>query len=92
MKLSPVANERSKDRTIGKNKYHVGFDRTKWIKKNEKAFDEFFKYQRQELEKFEVQNILKNGSPKEKDQVRQRLEKLSKKSEINNRRNFTLRR
>ncbi len=92
MKLSPVANERSKDRMIGKNKYHVGFDRTKWIKKNEKAFDDFFKYQRQELEKFEVQNILKNGSPKEKDQIKQRLEKLSEKRDINRRRNFTMRR
>ena len=36
MKLSPVANARSKERTIGNNKYHVGFDRTEWIKKMSK--------------------------------------------------------
>lgn len=78
MKLSPVANERSKDRIIGNNKYRVGFDRTKWINRNEKVFDDFFKYQRQEIEKFEVQNILKNGSPREKDLLKQKIEKANR--------------
>ncbi|WP_281682053.1 DUF5712 family protein [Zunongwangia profunda] len=92
MKLSPLSNERSKDRIIGKNKYHVGFDRLKWIKNNEKAFDNLFKYQRKELEKFEVQNILKNGSPKEKVQIKMRLEKLPEAIEINKTRNFSMKR
>lgn len=92
MKLSPVANARSKVRTIGNNKYHVGFDRTEWIKENEKTFDKLFKYQREEMEKFEVLNILKRGTPREKDQIKQRLEKISEKSKINKTRNSTMRR
>ncbi|MDN6316879.1 MAG: DUF5712 family protein [Lactococcus lactis] len=82
MKLSPVANERSKERTIGNNKYHVGFDRTEWIKKNEKTFDESFKYQRDEMEKFEVLNTLKKGSPREKDELSKRIA-LDEKSKQN---------
>ena len=70
----------------------MGFDRIKWIKNNEKTFDDLFRYKRIELEKFEVQNILKKGSPKEKDQIRRRLKKLSERSEINKRRNFKMRR
>ena len=75
MKLSPVANERSKVRTIGKNKYKVGFDRMEWIKKNEKSFDRLFNYKRKELEKFKNQCILKNGTPKEKHELNNTLEK-----------------
>ena len=65
MKLSPVANEKSTKRTIGKNTYHVGFDRKQWISQNEKSFDNMFSYQRKEIEKFEIQNSLKNGSREE---------------------------
>jgi len=79
MKLSPVANARSKERTIGNNKYHVGFDRTEWIKKNEKTFDKLFKYKRKEMEKFEILNILKNGSPKEKDELLFKIGQVKKK-------------
>lgn len=92
MKLSPVANERSKDRTIGKNKYHVGFDRLKWIKNNERTFDDYFKYHRQELEKFEIQNILKNGSPREKDQIQKRLNSLRQDLQLDKRRNHSFKR
>jgi len=73
MKLSPIANERSKDRMIGDNKYHVGFDRMKWIEMNEKTFDLSFRYRRLENEKFRNQYILKNGSPKEKDLLTQKI-------------------
>ena len=69
LKLSPMSNEKSTTRTIGNNKYHVGFDRVKWIQMNEKRFDSFFNYARPKLEKFKNQNILKNGSPKEKEQL-----------------------
>lgn len=65
-KLSPTCNEKLTVRTIGNNKYQVGFDRVEWIIKNEKTFDEHFMYSRTKLEKFENQNILKNGSPQEK--------------------------
>ena len=78
MKLSPLANERSEDRVLGNNKYRVGFDRAKWINSNEKAFDNIFKYQRREIEKFEVQKILKHGSPQEKDILNQKIEKENK--------------
>ncbi|MFV8334260.1 DUF5712 family protein [Flavobacterium sp. GSP14] len=66
LKLSPTCNEKLTNRTIGDNEYQVGFDRVKWIDMNEKTFDEHFRYQRKELEKFKNQNILKNGSPQEK--------------------------
>ena len=66
LKLSPTCNEKLTSRTIGENEYQVGFDRVKWIDMNEKTFDEHFKYQRKDLEKFKNQNILKNGSPQEK--------------------------
>lgn len=66
LKLSPTCNETNTKRVIGGNNYQVGFDRVKWIDMNEKTFDEHFKYQRKELEKFKNQNILKNGSPQEK--------------------------
>ncbi len=66
LKLSPTCNETNTKRVIGGNNYQVGFDRVKWIEMNERTFDEHFKYQRKELEKFINQNILKNGSPQEK--------------------------
>lgn len=82
MKLSPIANERSKDRMIGNNKYHVGFDRMKWIEMNEKTFDLSFKYKRLENEKFKNQYILKNGSPKEKDLLTQKMKQQTLDKEI----------
>ena len=73
MKLDPTVKERSTTRKIGGNTYHIGFDRMKWTNMNEKSFDSFFKYQRPELEKFDNQYLLKNGSPKEKDLVRNKI-------------------
>jgi hypothetical protein len=75
LKLSPMANERNKTRKIGGNEYKVGFDRKEWIQANEKAFDQQFQYKRQEIEKFQNQNILKNGSPSEKAKVIKTIEK-----------------
>lgn len=74
LKLSPVANEKSTTRTIGNNTYHVGFDRKKWITKNEKSFDKMFNYKRKEIEKFEVQNTLKNGTREEKLEAMKRVD------------------
>ena len=54
LKLSPVTNEKATTRKIGNNKYQVGFDRKKWIDKNEKSFDSMFGYKRKEIEKFEL--------------------------------------
>lgn len=73
LKLSPTCNETNTKRVIGGNNYQVGFDRVKWIDMNEKTFDENFKYQRKELEKFKNQNILKNGSPQEKHELNELL-------------------
>ena len=83
LKLSPTANERNTTRTIGNNNYRVGFDRNKWINQNEKDFDKMFSYQRQELEKFNNQNILKNGTEKEKDELQQKLAKQSQQKQDN---------
>ncbi len=87
LKLSPTANEKNTKRTIGKNKYTVGFDRKEWINKNEKSFDQMFQHQRKEVEKFEVQNILKNGSPTEKDKL---LQEIEKHKEMNNTKSLEL--
>ena len=73
LKLSPTCNEINTKRVIGGNNYQVGFDRVKWIEINERTFDEHFKYQRKELEKFKNQNILKNGSPLEKHELNELL-------------------
>lgn len=77
MKLMPIVKERNTSRTIGGNKYKVGFDRMKWIQMNETSFDVFFKYKRPELEKFKNQYILKNGSPSEKNNL---LKSIKEKS------------
>lgn len=69
LKLDPTVQERSTQRTIGGNAYQIGFDRMKWTESNERTFDSFFNYNRMENERFENQNILKNGSPREKDVV-----------------------
>lgn len=74
LKLSPTCNETNTKRIIGDNNYQVGFDRVKWINMNEKTFDEHFKYSRKELEKFKNQNILKNGSPQEKFELKKLIE------------------
>ncbi|WP_128755359.1 DUF5712 family protein [Aquimarina sediminis] len=89
LKLSPVANEKNTKRTIGKNNYTVGFDRKEWITKNERAFDQKFQYQRKEVEKFEVQNTLKNGSPEEKYKIQNRIEK-EKAQEMSNNKSLEL--
>jgi len=86
LKLDPTTKERSTQRTIGGNLYQVGFDRAKWIDKNETTFDNLFNYQRMERERFKNQNILKNGSPKEKDLLTQEINKIekNKKFDLNN--------
>lgn len=84
LKLKPIVNDRSTQRTIGGNTYQVGFDRMKWINKNEQVFDELFNYNRAPEEKFENQYILKKGSPKDKDAVQRKIEehKLNLKNKI----------
>jgi hypothetical protein len=85
-KLSPTCNEKLTVRTIGNNKYQVGFDRVGWIIKNEKTFDDHFMYNRTKLEKFENQNILKNGSPQEKLDLMNQIEISSQKTKGNKKR------
>jgi len=86
LKLTPTTKERSTIRKIGGNTYHVGFDRMKWINMNENSFDTFFNYKRSELEKFNNQYILKNGSPKEKATLLKQIE--TKDQSIKNTRNY----
>lgn len=86
LKLTPTTKEKSTTRTIGKNRYHVGFDRMNWINMNESSFDNYFKYNRGELEKFNNQYILKNGSPKEKQQLLNFI-KTKDKKQINTTKN-----
>lgn len=83
MKLSPLSNEKSKTRTIGRNSYKVGFDRKAWIINNEKTFDELFKYRRKERERFEVQNTLKNGTAKERDELQLKSSRIKNKEQSN---------
>lgn len=82
LKLSPSCNEKLTKRTIGDNEYQVGFDRVKWIDMNEKTFDQHFKYNRKELEKFKNQNILKNGSPQEKFELLNQIDEIQKTKSI----------
>lgn len=91
LKLTPITKERSTQRTIGGNAYQVGFDRIKWIKKNEKDFDTYFQYQRKALEKFKNQYILKNGAPKEKAILlnKIKIEEQSIKNTRNSEQNYT---
>jgi len=89
LKLSPVANEKNTKRTIGKNNYTVGFDRKNWINQNEKSFDQQFQHKRRELEKFEIQNTLKNGSPAEKHKIKSVLEK-EKNNQMSNSKSMEL--
>lgn len=83
LKLTPITKERSTTRKIGGNTYHVGFDRMKWINMNEASFDIHFEYKRTELEKFNNQYILKNGSPKEKSELLTSIE-AKKEKQIKN--------
>ena len=69
MKLDPTTKERLTKRKIGNNAYTVGFNRNNWIKLNEESFDKLFNYKRPKLQKFEVQNTLKNGTPIEIDKI-----------------------
>jgi len=79
IKLSPTANEKFTQRKIGNNSYTVGFDRKAWINANEKSFDQKFNYSRNEIEKFNNQNLLKNGSSQEIALVNKRIEIEKKK-------------
>jgi len=81
LKLDPTTKERSTQRTIGGNAYQIGFDRKKWTNSNEKSFDVLFSYNRAEKEKFENQNILKNGSPKEKNLLIQKINSQETKTD-----------
>lgn len=80
LKLSPTCNEKNTTRTIGENEYKVGFDRVKWITMNESTFDDYFQYKRKELEKFKNQNILKNGSPQEKFDLKSQINAIQNKA------------
>lgn len=84
LKLSPTSNEKNTNRTIGDNDYQIGFDRVKWINLNENTFDAHFQYKRKEREKFQIQNILKNGSPQEKFELNNRLESTQATTETAN--------
>lgn len=83
LKLSPTCNEKKTTRTIGTNTYQVGFDRVNWINLNERSFDRNFNYKREEREKFENQNILKNGTPLEKQELVRRIENTESNKSIN---------
>ncbi|TQI69339.1 hypothetical protein JM79_0214 [Gramella sp. Hel_I_59] len=78
LKLTPTTKERSTHRSIGGNSYQVGFDRMKWINKNEKSFDTLFNYRRSAIEKFDNQYILKNGSPREKDLLIKKIDDIKR--------------
>ncbi|MEZ7505302.1 DUF5712 family protein [Flavobacterium sp. Arc2] len=83
LKLSPTCNEKNTSRKIGTNTYQVGFDRVNWINLNERSFDRNFNYKRQKREKFENQNILKNGTPLEKQELARRIENTESNKSIN---------
>lgn len=69
LKISPLTNHR--DTTKGAVK--GGYDRTVFVKKCEKLFDELFKYNRKVAETFDYQNAMKHGSVEEKAEQAERL-------------------
>jgi hypothetical protein len=68
IRLSPLRSARntSNHQLRDRNVSNASFDRMQWVIKNEKSFDEQFKYERSHNEKFEVQYALKNGTSEEK--------------------------
>lgn len=88
LKLTPTVKDRKTNRSINGNKYRIGFDRIKWIKRNEETFDKLFNYNRKLTEMFENQNILKNGTPQDKDILNQKIEKENKINRRNTSRNY----
>lgn len=82
LKLTPTTNEKNTVRKIKDNTYRVGFDRKAFINQNEKDFDKMFNYKRQELEKFENQNILKNGKPKEIEELNKKIEREAIRNKV----------
>lgn len=88
LKLTPTVKDRKTNRFINGNKYRIGFDRIEWIKRNEETFDKLFNYNRKLTEMFENQNILKNGTPQDKDILNQKIERENKINRLNTSRNY----
>lgn len=69
LKISPLTNHR--DTTKGA--VQGGFDRTTFIQRCEKLFDELFQYNRKVAETFDYQNTMKHGTVEEKAEQAERL-------------------
>lgn len=87
--LSPRTNARNSKKLVlrGKKVESRGFDRSKWKERNENSFDKLFAYQRQADEKFENLRTLKNGSFREKLDLKRKIElekRATEKERLNN--------
>lgn len=81
-KLSPTTTYKQGIKKVGKNVGKIGFDRKNFKNLNEKSFDNLFAYNRGILEKFNVLNTLKKGSPQQRFELKEKI--LHKVSTISN--------
>ena len=82
--LSPLSNARSnKNLVLNGKSVKGGFDRSNYKQMNENSFDDQFNYSRSLDEKFETSRKLKNGSYKEKTELKKMI-KQEKEQQNNN--------
>lgn len=79
-KLSPLTNHKNtKNGTVT-----GGFDRVNLFQQAEQGFDKLFNYNRQQVESFDYQNVMKNGSISEQIKLQeQEIQSSERKIEIN---------
>jgi clindamycin resistance transfer factor btgB (fragment) len=79
-KLSPLTNHKSTKNGVIKG----GFDRVNLFQQAEEGFDKLFGYERQQLESFDYQNMMKNGNIIDQLKLqKQELQSNERKTKIN---------
>ena len=79
-KLSPLTNHKSTKNGVIKG----GFDRVNLFQQAEEGFDKLFGYERQQLESFDYQNMMKNGNIIDQLKLqKQELQSSERKTKIN---------
>ena len=79
-KLSPLTNHKN----TKKGAVTGGFDRVNLFQQAEEGFDKLFGYERQQLESFDYQNMMKNGNIIDQLKLqKQELQSSERKTKIN---------
>lgn len=79
-KLSPLTNHKNTKNGIIKG----GFDRVNLFQQVEQGFDKLFNYNRQQIESFNYQNTMKNGSISEQIKLQeQKIQSCERKIDVN---------